>query len=345
MNTRLSRTALAVLVGALLIGAATENQACAQYSRRTPITEAVEKTKNSIVTIKVERQNNWGRTEVVGTGVIVDDRGYIVTNHHVIANCDKVNVQLADDTEVVAKVFAEDANHDLAILSISTKKKLVELPCGPASDLKVGETVITVGHPFGYTNTVSTGIISAKGRDVSTPGGARLTNLIQTNASINPGNSGGPMLNINGELIGINVALREGAQGIAFALNADTVQKLLSKYMSAVRMAKVGHGMVCTEKVIAEDGDDRQQVVVEKVAEKSPAAEAGLRAGDVLVKIGERKVANRFDVERALWGFKPGDKPEASILRDGKATTVALTLSKNDVVINVSTNDADVIKK
>jgi serine protease Do len=345
MHTRHSRTALAVFVALLLIGAGIENKARGQYSRRTPITEAVEKTKNSIVTIKVERQNNWGRTEVVGTGVIVDDRGYIVTNHHVISNCDKVTVQLADDTEVVAKVFAEDAAHDLAILSISTKKKLIELPFGPASDLKVGETVITVGHPFGYTNTVSTGIISAKGRDISTPGGCRLTNLIQTNASINPGNSGGPMLNINGELIGINVALREGAQGIAFALNADAVQKLLSKHLSAVRMAKVGHGFVCTEKVIAEDGDDRQQVVVDKVAENSPAAEAGLKAGDVLVKIGERKVANRFDVERALWSFKAGDKLEASIIRDGKATTVSLTLSKGDIIVHVSTDDADAGKK
>jgi serine protease Do len=335
MHTRLSRTALAVLVGLLLVGAAH-----GQYSRRTPITEAVEKTKNSIVTIKVERQNNWGRTEIVGTGVIVDERGYIVTNHHVIANCDKVSVQLADDSEVAAKVFAEDSAHDLAILSISTKKKLVELPFGPASDLKVGETVITVGHPFGYTNTVSTGIISAKGRDVSTPGGARLTNLIQTNASINPGNSGGPMLNINGELIGINVALREGAQGIAFALNADTVQKLLSKHLSAYRMAKVAHGLICREKVIAEDGDDRQQVIVDKVVEKSPAEEAGLKTGDVLVKIGDRKVANRFDVERALWAFKAGDKLQASVLRDGKSMTVSLTLAKADAIVHVSLDDS-----
>jgi serine protease Do len=345
MQQRLTRAALAALIGLLLLGAGTERHAQAQYSRKTPITEAVEKTRNSIVTIKVERQGNWGRSEVVGTGVVVDERGYVVTNCHVVNGADKVVVQLADGSEITAKVFAEDSAHDLAILSVSTNKKLAELPIGPGTDLKVGETVITVGHPFGYTNTVSTGIISAKGRDIPTPSGGRLTGLIQTNAAINPGNSGGPMLNINGELIGINVALREGAQGIAFALNGDTVQKVLSKHLSAARMAKVGHGLVCTEKVVAEEGDDRQQVVVEKVVEKSPAAAAGLKAGDVLVKVGDKKVTNRFDVERALWDHKAGDKLEASVVRDGKATTVSLTLAKGDAIARVSTDDAEFVKK
>jgi serine protease Do len=343
MHQRHIRAALAVLVGLAIAGAG--NRAQGQYSRKTPITEAVEKTRNSIVTIKVERQGNWGRSEVVGTGVIIDDRGYVITNCHVVSGSDKVSIQLSDNSEIPAKVFAEDSSYDLAILAVSTTKKLTELPIGPATDLKVGETVITVGHPYGYTNTVSTGIVSAKGRDIPTPSGGRLTGLIQTNAAINPGNSGGPMLNINGELIGINVALREGAQGIAFALNADTVQKVLSKHLSAARMAKVGHGLACTEKVIAEEGDDRQQVIVDKVADKSPAANAGLKPGDVLLKVGDRKVTNRFDVERALWGFKAGDKLQASVLRDGKETTMSLTLVKGDAIARVSADEADVVKK
>ena len=117
MQKRLSRAVLAALVGTVLAGAGSENQAHGQYSRKTPITEAVEKTRTSIVTIKVERQGNWGRNEVVGTGVIIDERGYIVTNCHVVAGCDKVSVVLCDDTEIAAKVFAEDAAHDLAILA------------------------------------------------------------------------------------------------------------------------------------------------------------------------------------------------------------------------------------
>jgi serine protease Do len=345
MQKRLSSALSTGLLALFIIGAGPSSTSQAQYSRKTPITEAVEKTRNSIVTIKVEKQGNWGRNEVVGTGVIVDERGYVITNCHVVSGCDRVSIVLADETEILAKVFAEDPAHDLAILCVSTNKKLTELRIGPSTDIKVGETIIAVGQPFGYSNTVSTGIVSATGRDIPTPSGGRLTNLIQTNAAINPGNSGGPMLNINGELIGINVAVREGAQGIAFALNGDTVQKVLSKHLSAARIAKVAHGLVCTEKVVAEEGDDRQQVVVEKVADKSPAAVAGLKVGDVIEKIGDRKLANRFDLERALWSYKSGDKLDATVLRNGKETTVAMTLGKGEALTRVSTEDVDIAKK
>jgi serine protease Do len=340
------QTALTLSCGTLLLVTGIPKAAHAQHSRKTPVTEAVEKTRDSIVTVKVERQGNWGRrSEVGGTGVIIDYRGYIVTNDHVVAGCDKVSVQLADSTEITAKVFAEDAAHDLAVLSVSTSRHLAELALGPASDVRVGETVVAVGQPYGYTDTVSTGIVSAKGRDIPTPSGGRLTNLIQTNAAINPGNSGGPLLNINGELIGINVALREGAQNIAFALNGDTVQKVLSKHLSAARIAKVSHGLVCSEKVVAAEGDDRQQVVVDKVAEKSPAAAAGLKVGDVIVKVGDRKVSNRFDVERALWSCSAGDELKASILRDGKEVTISLTLGKDEAFTRVVAGPASLVKK
>jgi serine protease Do len=333
------------LLALLIIGTGLQPRVQAQYSRKTPITEAVEKTRNSIVTIKVEKQGNWDLKDVAGTGVIVDGRGYIITSCHVVSGAEKVAVVLADETALAAKVFAEDPGHDLAILSISTKKKLVELAIGPGADIKVGETVITVGHPFGYTNTVSTGIVSATGREIPMPDGGRLTNLIQTNAAINPGNSGGPMLNINGELIGINVALRQGAQGIAFALNGDTVQKVLSKHLSAARVAKVTHGLVCSEKIIADEGDDRQQVVVDKVVDNSPAALAGLKAGDLIERIGDRRVANRFDVERALWSHKAGDKLEATVLRGGKETILTMTLIMGEALTRVSIEGVDIAKK
>src|SRR5580704_12437969 len=131
MQMRHGRAVLAVIVAIVFVTASIPNPAHAGHSRKTPITEAVEKTRNSIVTIKVERQGNWGRSEVVGTGVIVDDRGYIITNCHVVNGADKVAIQLFDGSEITAKVFAEDSAHDLAILSISTTKKLVELPIGP----------------------------------------------------------------------------------------------------------------------------------------------------------------------------------------------------------------------
>ena len=321
MSTTIRRAALAALFAAvsiLLVG----SEAQAQVSRRTPCVEAAEKVRPSVVTVKVEKRGNWGVKPVVGTGVVVAERGYIVTNSHVVSNSERVAVVLSDKTEVEAQVLTDDVHHDLAILHVRTKKKLTAMPLGPGSDLLVGETVVAVGHPYGYTDTVTPGIVSALGREVQMPSGVTLKELMQTNASLNPGNSGGPLLNVNGELIGINVALREGAQGIAFALNADVVQKVLAEHLSAARVAKVRHGLVVREKVVAEDGTNRQQVVVERAADG-----AGLKSGDVLRAVGGRAVANRFDVERALWDCKPGDTVDAVVLRDGEETQASLKLT------------------
>jgi serine protease Do len=324
MRKRFGSAVAAALVAVLIGGAGTESRA--QYCRRTPIVEAVQKTRNGIVTIKVARPGDAGHKDTVGTGVIVDERGYVITNGHVVAGAERAVVRLADNTRLEGRIITVDHPHDLAILKLPTSdKKLQALSFAPGSDLLVGETVIAVGHPFGFTNSVSTGIISALGREVTMPDGEVLTNLIQTNASINPGNSGGPMLNINGELIGINVALREGAQGIAFALNADAVQQVLARYLSANKIAHLDHGLTCRE-VVREGAAARQQVVIDRVAASSPASAAGLRRGDLLLNLGERAVANRFDVERALWNCKPGDEIEASIVRNGTPARVSLKL-------------------
>jgi serine protease Do len=316
-----SRCVRVVLMAAALLaarGAGTE--AIAQYSRRTPVVEAVEKTRTGIVTIKVEKKDPSGRNkESVGTGIIVDDRGYVVTNQHVIASAHAVGVQLSDGTELPARVVAEEARWDLAILRISTKKPLQALTLGPGTDLLVGESVIAVGHPFGFTNTVSTGIISALGREVTLS--EKLTNLIQTNASINPGNSGGPLLNINGEVIGINVAFRDGAQGIAFAINVENVKQWLSRHLSALKVAGVYHGLTCSESVLPE-GQRRQRIVLREAAQGT-----GLKPGDEIVRVADHLVSNRFDLERALWDRKPGDQVELTVLRGGQELHVPLTLS------------------
>jgi serine protease Do len=322
----------------VLSGAGTEARA-ESISRVTPIVEAVRKTRDSIITVRVERRGSWGKKDIVGTGVIVDERGYAITNRHVVKGAERV-VALLGKTEVPCKVLIEDSSHDLAILRLSADRKFTALTFAPASDLMVGETVIAIGHPFGYTNTVSTGIVSALDRSITMPEGEVLENLIQTNASINPGNSGGPLLNINGELIGINVALREGAQGIAFALSADTVQQALSRHLSAERVAHLGHGLACRE--VVTDGDGvRQRVVVDGVTPRSPASKAGLKAGDVIVKLGDRPVTNRFDVERALWCCKAGDIVKAAIVRDGQPEKAEIRLAglRDDDVTAASTKD------
>jgi serine protease Do len=314
-----------VALAAVLVGGA-GTEARAQYSRETPIVKAVRKTQAGIVCVKVEKKGAYGKKESVGTGVIVDERGYIVTNRHVITGADRVAVRLHDGTEAAGQTVMEDAKFDLAILRVQAGKKLTALPLGPASDLMLGETVIAIGHPFGYTDTVSTGIISALGREITLPSGEQLGGLIQTTTPINPGNSGGPLLNINGEVIGINVALREGAQGIAFALNADVVQQVLSRHLSAVKQAKVWHGLSCVEKV-APDGPARQHVVVQDLAGAN-ALQAGLKRGDQIVRIGTQPISNRFDVERALWERKAGDKVPLTVSRDGKVITLDLTLTR-----------------
>jgi serine protease Do len=321
----------ATLMIVVACGAGTE--ARAQYSRKTPIVEAVQKTRDGIVSLKVEKRNSYGKLRsTTGTGVIVDERGYIVTNWHVAQGGHRIVVRLRDDTELIAKMVAEDTRSDLTILRIRTKKKLTALPLAPGSDVMVGETVIAIGHPFGYRNTVSTGIISAVEREIEMPSGETLAHVLQTNASINPGNSGGPLLNINGELIGINVALREGAQGIAFAINSDTVKQMVSKHLSALKVAGVLHGLACKENAVASEGKERQRVVVSKVRKGTPAAQAGLKSGDQILEVGKRAVRNRFDVERALWNSKPGQLVELKVIRQGKTMKVALKLSSAEEV-------------
>lgn len=299
------------------------------YPRRNPIVDAVQKTQASVVTIKVARAN--AARDMVGTGVLIDERGYIVTNRHVVGTGRNVKVRLHDGAEVEARMVLSEAAWDLAVLKVQATKKLPALELAPASDLMVGETVIAVGHPFGYTNTVSSGIISALEREITMPSGDTLTGLIQMTASINPGNSGGPLLNINGELIGINVALRDGAQGIAFAINAGTVKDVLRKHLSALKIAGVAHGLACAEKVLGESGQ-RQRVVV---AEASAAA-SELSRGDEILAVGAHRVANAFDVERALWDSRPGEHVQLKIIRQGKELSVTLTLTSAAEAISAS---------
>ncbi len=318
MRNTWTRGAVAFLAVTLLVGrgVGTENQT---YPRRNPIVNAVQKTRNSIVTIKVPRA---GTRDTVGTGVIVDESGYVITNRHVVGGAQTVNVILANGKPASAQVIAAETSLDLAILKLDTSAKLTALPLATdVADLMVGETVIAIGHPFGYTNTVSTGIISALNREITMPTGDVLTGLIQTDASINPGNSGGPLLNINGQVIGINVALRDGAQGIAFAINAATVEMVLNKHLNARRKVGVSHGLTVKAKVLGDAGP--QRVVV-------AADAASFQKGDEILAVGDHQVVNAFDVERALWLNRPGQTVALKVVRHGKEMTVQLILNSGN---------------
>lgn len=315
---------LAILAGSIQVSGAEPEKRPVRFERETPTVLAVRKTKDSIVTLKIVRKN--ARKETVGSGVIVDERGYIVTNNHVIANAATLKVVLADKTTVDGEVAFEEPSQDLAVVKIKTDRKLKALPLGPASDIMVGERIIAIGHPYGYVNTVSEGIVSAMEREVDMPGDVKLKDLIQVTADINPGNSGGPLLNINGEWIGVVVALRDDAHGIAFAINTDTVQKVLTKRLSALKQNGIHHGLACEERLVDQD-DVRTRVRVQQVSENTPAAAAGLKSGDEIVRLGDYTVTNRFDLERALWDVH-GDAVPVGVIREGRAMTVSLTLKE-----------------
>ncbi len=305
----------------------------ASEPRRTAIVEAVDKVHQSVVSIssekKAESHSRWPfsaeenqrpRVSGMGSGVLIDRRGYILTNHHVVDKVQGIMVQLFDGTTYPARLLQFDAVMDLAILKIEAPHPLAAIDLGISADLMVGETVITIGNAFGYENTVSVGIISALHRDVTLSDEQVYRNLIQTDACINPGNSGGPLINIEGQLIGINVAVRAGAQGIGFALPIDEVKRVTTELLSTRRLAATWHGVVAVE----QRRGTRRGVVVAEVQPGSPAEAAGLRPGDELVRIGEFPIASTIDVERGLLEAQPGRPSSVSIRRGGKESSVAL---------------------
>jgi serine protease Do len=305
----------------------------ASESRRTAIVEAVEKVHQSVVSISSEKkaeshsrwpfsqeENQQPRVSGMGSGVLIDRRGYILTNHHVVDKVQGIMVQLFDGTTCPARLLQYDAVMDLAVLKIDPPRPLTAVEVGMSSDLMVGETVITIGNAFGYENTVSVGIISALHRDVTLSDDQIYRNLIQTDACINPGNSGGPLINIDGQLIGINVAVRAGAQGIGFALPIDDVKRVAAELLSTRRLSAMWHGLVAVE----QRRGARRGVVVAEVQAGSPAESAGFRQGDEVVRVGDVAVSSALDVERGLLDARPGRPSSVTVRRGTNETALAL---------------------
>jgi len=190
--------------------------------RISPIVRVVQKCQGSVVAFM-----NPKTGAAMGTGVIVDPTGLIVTNAHVVGKDKSFKIQLIDKTELSAEVVKVFGDNDLAVVKINTTKKFDVLPPCKSDKVYVGEEVVAIGHPYGYSYTISRGVLSATGRRILLPTGAEITEVYQTDTAINPGNSGGPLMNVNGELIGINFAVREGAQNIAFTIPAKKVRALL----------------------------------------------------------------------------------------------------------------------
>src|SRR5688500_1345306 len=221
----------------------------------------------------------------MGTGVIIDDRCYVLTDDHVVEGVQKIQVTLAERASYVARSGSHDPTTDLAIIKMDCKE-LTVIEIGTSSDLMTGEPVIAVGNAFGYEHTVTRGIVSALHRTVQVTETQSYEDLIQTDASINPGNSGGPLLNIDGQMIGINVAVRAGAQGIGFAIPIDKALSVATDLLSTRRIDRTWHGLV----VDATTSPSIDGALVREVLDESPAAAIGLRPGDIIKSIASKPI-------------------------------------------------------
>ena len=334
---------LALPLAGICLGLAT-----ASDLRRTAVVRAIEQNEAATVNIHGQktvsgpdeltgRNDGPRRVNGMGTGVIVDERGYIVTNFHVVDGVKSIQVTLKDKRSFTAQLVSSDAKLDLAIIKISAGEKMPTISIGTSSDLMLGEAVIAIGNAYGYEHTATTGIVSALHRTVQVSDTQDYEDLIQTNADINPGNSGGPLLNIDGEMIGINVAVRAGAQGIAFAIPVDKVMSVSAALLSTQRVENTWHG------AITQSSSGKKGAFIKMVEADSPAAAGGLKTGDLVTSVGGREVDRPLDFERALLGRKPGE--EIPVLLERGSQSIAVTLALNSTakpVANlVAGNDTD----
>jgi serine protease Do len=308
--------------------------------RRDQVVDVYDRLKPAVVNIHSERtvtapDDPFNRQPVqpqrvngMGTGIVLDPRGYVLTNFHVVDDVSSLRTRLHDGTGYTARVVATDKEADLALIKIDPAKPLPVIGLGTSSDLMVGESVIAIGNAFGYEHSVTDGRVSFKGRDVSLNKDMGYKGLIQTSAPINPGNSGGPLLNVLGEVVGVNVAIRAGAQNIGFALPIDQVIPKAADLIGVRRRTGVRHGLTLRDAATrdATESAAKRAVSVEVVDASSPAAAAGFKAGDVVEQVDDVAVVTSIDFERGLIDRPAGVKIPVKVRRGGTATDLELVL-------------------
>ncbi|MDF2670960.1 MAG: peptidase, partial [Paenibacillus sp.] len=262
----------------------------------------------------------------LGSGFIFDKTGYVLTNQHVVDGATEIEVEVQGYSKPFkAKLMGSEYNLDLAVLKIEDSKEFPYLPLGSSDDIRVGDWVVAIGNPYGFDHTVTVGVLSAKERPIDIPdtqGTRKYEHLLQTDASINPGNSGGPLLNLNGEVVGINTAVSAQAQGIGFAIPTSTVNTVLQNMMNGVKMPQpyigVGLSDIQDEWVKQLNLENNKGSVITTVENGSPASKAGLTAGDVILEVNGEAVTNSTDVTTKIKALKADDKVTLKIMRDGK---------------------------
>ncbi|WP_306643807.1 Do family serine endopeptidase [Sanyastnella coralliicola] len=321
-------------------------------------THAAEKTVNAVVHVKTEAEvdgvyNPWfdffgyenNETQIQrgsGSGVIISDDGYIVTNNHVIEGAQKITVSLNDNKVYDAEVIGADPGTDIALIKVNAER-LPSVTFGNSDNVRIGQWVLAVGNPFDLTSTVTAGIVSAKARNINLLQGDAnreifpIESFIQTDAAVNPGNSGGALVNTNGELIGINTAIasRTGSySGYSFAVPSSIVSKVAAdlKEFGVVQRAFIGVRITEVNQELAEaTGLDKiEGVYVSDLVASGAAAEAGIEPGDVILKVGSSDVKTVPELQEQISRYRPGDEVGLAVWRDGQIERVAVTLRNKD---------------
>lgn len=265
----------------------------------------------------------------LGSGFILNSQGFIVTNNHVVSSADEIKVVFSDETELPAKIIGRDPKTDVALLKVNTKKKLKNVIFGNSAQMKVGQVVIAIGNPFGLSHSVTQGIISAKERSI---GFGPYDNFIQTDASINPGNSGGPLLNLHGEVIGINTAIVATGQGIGFAIPINLAKDILLKLKKDGRVVRGWLGVliqkVTDEHATAFKLKKKRGALVADVVKGSPAEKAGLKAGDVIVRFDRKLIKDWHELPLVVANTKVGKKVKVQVIRDGKQRVITVKIAR-----------------
>jgi len=255
----------------------------------------------------------------LGTGFVISEDGLIVTNHHVVEDVEKIEIAFSDGTRSEARIVGSDPKTDLALLRAEGERSYVALPLGDSDALLPGDWVMAIGNPFGLDHTVTVGIVSALGRDI---GQGPYDDFIQTDAAINPGNSGGPLVNLAGEVVGINTAINPQANTIGFAVPINLAKEILPQLEERGHVLRgwLGVGVQPLTPELAEvmELESRKGALVSQVTPDSPAARAGLVAGDVIVRFGETEIERMRDLPRVVAAATPGEKVEVVVIRDGK---------------------------
>ncbi len=328
----------ALLLLALVLPAPLRAQSPA---RRSPVVDVVERVSPAVVNVSAEATvrevdpffggifgGRSRRTQALGSGLVIDAKGIVVTNAHVIEGASRIMVATLDGQELEADVVGSDRDADLAVLKVKGRN-LSAVPLGSNAGALIGETVVAIGNPFGLSHTVTSGVLSARGRAVPAESGGRVfTDFLQTDASINPGNSGGPLVNLDGEVIGINTAVIQGASGIGFAIPADRARRVIDDLLRFGELQPLWTGLrlrtLDAESARQKGFAESRGALVERVYPGSPAAAAGLAADDLVIAAQGGAIASREDLLTALYSIASGGTLALRVRRGGAVRELSL---------------------